>query len=114
MRLDVLPEAFDPILEVVSSYKQICRQAALFEWRVGKGRLLVCALNLPEADPAACYLRRLILDYAASERFQPRTRVAPERLVRLLNLGPVAAQPTGRTDEGFDGRGQLPANKRNP
>jgi len=35
VQFDALPEAFDPILEVVNTYKQISRQAALFEWRVG-------------------------------------------------------------------------------
>jgi hypothetical protein len=114
VELDRLPAAFDPILEVVSSYKQIRRQAALFEWRVGAGRLLVCTLNLPETDPAACYLRRQILDYAAGDQFQPRTRVAPQELARLLNLAPATTPPSARSDEGFDRRGQLPGGKKNP
>ncbi len=55
VQLDLVPEAFDPILEIVSSYKQLRRQAAVFEWRIGAGRLLVCSLSLPEVDPAAAF-----------------------------------------------------------
>ena len=72
VQFDVLPEAFDPILEVVGPYKQLRRQAAIFEWRVGEGRLLVCSLNLPDADPAAAYLRHCLFAYASDKRFQPR------------------------------------------
>jgi hypothetical protein len=31
---------FDPIIEIVSSFKSIVKQASLFEWRVGEGKLL--------------------------------------------------------------------------
>ncbi len=83
---DRMDEAFDPILEVVSSYNIIRKQASLFEWRIGNGRLLVCTLNLSEKDPAAAYLRGCILDYAGSVEFEPRTSVAPLKLAQYLNL----------------------------
>ena len=70
VQLDAVPEAFDPILEVVNSYKTISKQAAVFEWRVGKGRLLVCSLNLPGSDPAAAYFRGCLLTDAAGEQFR--------------------------------------------
>lgn len=114
VQLDAVPEAFDPILEVVSSYKTISKQAAVFEWRVGKGRLLVCSLNLSASDPAAMYFRRCLIAYAGGERFQPRRRVAPEELVRLANLGSRRTPATMNADQGFDRRGQLPKNKTNP
>lgn len=108
VNLDAMPEAFDPILEVVSSYKQIHRQTAILEWRVGPGRLLVCTLELPANDPAAEYLRGQILDYAASEQFQPRIEVSDAQLRRLLNLGAAGSATIAPTDQGFDQRGQLP------
>jgi beta-galactosidase len=77
-------KAFDPIIEVVSSYKYPCPQAALFEWRVGAGRLLVCSLDLAKDDPAARYLRGQILDYTAGDEFQPRTAITPDTLTRFL------------------------------
>ena len=109
VQFDEMPEAFDPILEVVSSYKQVHRQAAVFEWRVGKGRLLVCSLSLPTSDPAAAYFRRSLLAYAAGEQFQPRTQVAPERLEQLLKLAPTAVKPAANPNQAFDEQSILAA-----
>lgn len=111
VNLDALPETFDPILEVVSSYKQLHRQAALFEWRVGQGRLLVCTLQLPPSDPAAAFLQGQILSYAAGDQFQPRTEISPEKLGSLLSLGEAGSPTIAPTDQGFDQRGQLPEKK---
>ena len=108
VQFDPMPEAFEPLLEVVSSYKQIRKQAALFEWRVGQGRLLVCSLHLPESDPAARYLRSRILTYAAGEQFQPRIEVTLDRLAELGRSGPGRPRPAAGTDQGWDERGQLP------
>ncbi|MBI2844448.1 MAG: hypothetical protein HYX78_13720, partial [Armatimonadetes bacterium] len=44
---------FNPILEVVSSYKLVRKQANLFELKVGEGKLLVCTMNFDVADPGA-------------------------------------------------------------
>ena len=108
VQFDAMAETFSPVIEVVSSYKQIRRQAALFEWRVGEGRLLVCSLQLPDSDPAAAWFHRQLLAYAAGEKFLPRTHVSPEQLERLLQH-PSATKPAeAKTDEGFDRRGQLP------
>jgi len=113
VQFDAIPEAFDPIIEVASSYKNIRKQAVLFEWRVGKGRLLVCSLQLPETDPAAVYLRAQLLAYAASEAFQPRTVVPVERLAKMLNTGAPTPEPVRKTDQGLDERGQLPKKSEN-
>lgn len=48
---------FDPIVDVASSVKCVVRQAALFEYRIGEGRLLVCSFRFAESDPAATWLR---------------------------------------------------------
>jgi beta-galactosidase len=97
VQFDVMPEAIDPIVEIVSSYKRIRRQAVVFEWRVGKGRLLVCSLRLPDSDPAARYFRGRMIDYAASALFQPHITVAPEQLMRLLRCAPAAVQSMDKT-----------------
>jgi hypothetical protein len=107
-----VPEAFDPIIEVVSSYKTISKQAAVFEWRVGKGRLLVCALNLSDSDPAAAYFHGCLLQYAAGSQFEPRTGIAPEKLALLLKPASAPGRPAEMQDQGFDKRGQLSGKKR--
>lgn len=75
---------FDPILEVVSSFKLIYKQAAIFEWRVGNGRLLVCSMNLDLTDPAAGYLLDSMIDYMQGDEFKPRTPVDRGTLSALL------------------------------
>jgi hypothetical protein len=111
VQFDDMPEAFDPIVEVVCSYKQIHRQAALFEWRVGDGRLLVCSLSLNDWDPAGAYFRRCLLAYAGGEQFQPRTQVAPERLKQLLKLAPAVIAPAANPNQAFDPRRAAPPKK---
>lgn len=89
--------AFDPIVEVVSSYKHIHKQGAVFEWQVGSGRLLVCTLNLRDSDPAAAYFRQCLLDYAAGDQFQPRMKVEPQQFAQILGLDPESWKPRTRT-----------------
>jgi hypothetical protein len=105
---DNMPELFDPIIEVVSSYKIIRKQACLFEWRVGKGKLLVCSFKLPDSDPGAAWLRQCILEYAASDQFDPHITVSPEKLARLMNIAPPAGEKeeSSLEEEGYDWRGQ--------
>ena len=81
---------------------------------MGKGRLLVCSLNLSDSDPAAAYFRRCLLAYAGGEQFQPRTQVTPEQLVLIIKYVPVASQPMGIPNRGFDEHGQLPTRKIKP
>jgi beta-galactosidase len=111
VQFDDMPEAFDPIVEVVCSYKQVHRQAAVFEWRVGSGRLLVCSLSLNDWDPAGAYFRRCLLAYAGGEQFQPRTKVSPERLKQLLKLPGAVIGPAANPNQAFDPRRAAPPKK---
>jgi hypothetical protein len=90
---------FAPIVEFVS-FKNIFKQASLFEFCVGQGRLFVFSLAIPENDPAACYLFCEILNYLADEEKQvDAIGITPEELM---------AEPTdkviieGATDTAFD------------
>lgn len=100
-----LPLPFEPLIEVVSSFKTLKKQAALLEFGVGAGRLLCCTLNLTGADPAALWLRDALIRYAGSPAFRPRTRIAAEVLAALCD-GTAAAGGTWTTDQGFDARAQ--------
>lgn len=106
VQFNAMPELFDPIVEVVNTYKRIRKQAGVFEWRVGKGRLLVCSLKLPRSDPGAEYLRACLRDYAASDAFRPGTRVSAERFARLTKLPVAGPQAPPKTDEAGDPRVQ--------
>lgn len=102
---DELAAPFDPLLEVVSSFKSIHKQGALFEYRVGRGRLLVCTLNLKSADPVARWLRSQIVKYAASPEFNPSQNLAAS-VIRTRLTQAVQHLETVGTDMAFDARAQ--------
>ena len=54
---------FAPIMELIPSFKRIQRKSLLSEFRVGKGRLLLCGLQIPQNDPAAQWLWRQMILY---------------------------------------------------
>ena len=76
---------FDPIIEVVSTHKNVIRQAALFELRALGGRLLVCGFRFCKNDPAAMWLKGQILRYAQSDAFAPRHTVGRDALLSLMH-----------------------------
>ncbi len=99
--------SFDPIIEVANSYKYIRKQALVFEWSVGKGRLLVCGLNLSKADPAVDYFRQILFDYAAGDQFQPQTQITLETLAKMMQKVPSLQKPEN-TNKALNPNGQLP------
>ena len=82
---------FDPIIEVASSHKYVIRQSALFEYRVGNGRLLVCSMNFSDSDPAALWLKNQLIAYANSEAFDPAYTLSESDLLALINSNVTAA-----------------------
>ena len=81
---------FDPIVEIVSAAKCVIRQAGLFEYRIGKGRLLVCSFNFVGSDPAARWLRDRLVAYAASEAFAPAYSLAADELHAVITAPPLS------------------------
>ena len=76
---------FDPIIDIASAVKFPIRQAGLFEYRVGEGRLLVCSFKFGDRDPAAAWLRARLMKYAAGMSFDPAQRLTPEQLHAVIN-----------------------------
>ncbi len=74
---------FDPILEVVSTHKFVIRQSVLFEFRALNGKLLVCSLNFSDSDPAACWLKNRLINYANSDDFAPVHTLDEKQLCAL-------------------------------
>ena len=77
---------FDPIIEVVTPHKNVIKQAALFEFQILKGRLLVCSFRMDDFDPAACWLKNRLIEYARSEKFQPKYSLDRHQLQSLLHI----------------------------
>ena len=86
---DAVP--YEPIIEVASSHKNVIKRAALFEFAVGEGRLLVSSFNLGYDEPAVKYYKKLLFDYARSADFLPKRRVTPEGLRALASVSYTAA-----------------------
>ncbi|HAI14163.1 MAG TPA: hypothetical protein DCM28_20830 [Phycisphaerales bacterium] len=95
---------FKPILEVVSTYKSVTPKAAMFEYALGKGHLLVCGLNLQKDDPAAALLFDRMISYLANKPDQKNLiPVSHETLSDLIGKGGIHHQQKA-TDQAFDDR----------
>ncbi|MBN2308291.1 MAG: hypothetical protein JXR94_04935 [Candidatus Hydrogenedentes bacterium] len=81
---DELDAPFDPILEIISSAEHVRKQAALFEYRVGKGRLLVSTCIYDPANPSCVALMDGMLRYATGPAFQPQHLLPVAVLERLI------------------------------
>ena len=66
----------EPIIDIASSYKNARREAMLFEYKIGEGRLIVCTLALHDDDAFASWLKNKIVSYAASDAFEPKDEIS--------------------------------------
>jgi len=76
---------FNPIIELVSTHKNVIRQSALFEFEAMGGKLIVCSLNFDCDDPAAKWFRNEIIAYAKSDEFVPCDHIDEEAFDSLVN-----------------------------
>ncbi|MBI2513901.1 MAG: glycoside hydrolase [Opitutae bacterium] len=77
--LDALPRELRPIVEVIDDWYTARRLGLVFEVCVGRGRLLVCGVDLEAggaANPVVRQLRASLLAYAASKQFVPEVEVS--------------------------------------
>ena len=79
-----LPIAFAPILEVVSSYKDLHLQAALWEAQTEGGRLVVCSCHLDPTDPATVALLDGLLTYVSGRDYVAAPNVSLAGLLSLV------------------------------
>lgn len=83
--LDELGLPADAVLYGVGS--DLHRRGYLFEFRLGKGKILVSTLNHDRADmsdPAVAYLTKSLINYAMSDSFQPKLAATRGQLVVAL------------------------------
>ncbi|HKP15260.1 MAG TPA: hypothetical protein VJT85_04320 [Gemmatimonadaceae bacterium] len=85
--LDDAPKAYRPVIQVIDDYHRNHKLAALFETRVGPGRLLACGMNLTETGasrPVARQMLRSLVEYVRSDAFAPSTELDAGLVERLL------------------------------
>lgn len=86
--LSSLPQPLKPIIRCLDSSTDMKSRAYLFEARVGKGKLMVGAMNfqdsLEQADPAGCYLLDCLIKYALGPKFEPAAELDKQYLENLI------------------------------
>ena len=84
--LDETPPSYRPTVQVIDNFERNHKLGLIFETRLGKGRLLICTMDLPglQGKPEARQLLRSLLRYAGSDRFAPRDELPVELLKKLF------------------------------
>lgn len=88
-----------PIVQPIDNFDRNHRLGTIFELKVGKGKLLVCAIDL--LDPAlqsaseAAQLLFSLTRYAASPQFEPPVTVSAETLKTLPGDPPAPSSSRG-------------------
>jgi hypothetical protein len=87
MLLDDLPAALRPTVQVIDDWFTARKLGLVFEAKLGRGRLVVCSVDLQhdmESDPVRRQLRHSMLRYMASEQFSPPVEVSAEQIRGLV------------------------------
>jgi len=112
MNLDAMAQdagvLLKPIVEIVSSFKAIKRQAALAEFNVNQGRLMVCTFRLSPNDPAAVYLLRSCIAYLQRPSLESALEIPATTLRQWMKVG-EQRQTLTATDQGYDERANIKA-----
>ena len=77
---------YRPIVQPIDNFDRNHRLGTIFELKVGYGRLLVCAIDLPGMtnSPEAVQLLSSLEQYTRSPKFAPTREVSPDELRQLL------------------------------
>ena len=84
--LDNTGRDYRPIVQVIDNIERNHKLGLLFEFAVGKGRLLVSMADLEKASayPEGRAFYRSVLEYMISKDFAPKTRITLEDFQRLM------------------------------
>ena len=87
MMLDNTGKDYRPIVQVIDNIERNHKLGLVFEFQVGKGRLLVCMADLEKASsyPEGRQFYRSILEYMTSKDFAPNTKISLQDFHRLMN-----------------------------
>ena len=97
---------FQPIVEIVSTYKMIRKQAGIFEVKIGRGGMLVCTMNVQSEDPAAKALYGAMLRYLSGEEFRPSVELKAAWLLDIMEKN-RNVEVDFTTDECYDTGGHI-------
>jgi beta-galactosidase len=113
VNLATLQRELRPIVAAIDDWNRNWKLAPIFEAKVGRGKLLVCSFDLAtklDERIVARQLRRSLLDYVSSEKFQPAVVVSPEQMrglwfdsLVMRKLGATVTTSSGSGREAIDG-----------
>jgi len=85
--LDATPADYRPTVQAIDNFARNHKLGLIFETRAGKGKLLVCSIDLPalQDKPEARQLLASLLAYAGSKRFDPKAELDAALLRRLFS-----------------------------
>ena len=86
MMLDNTNKGYRPIVQVIDNIERNHKLGLVFEFSVGKGKLLVCMADLEKATayPEGRQFYRSVLEYMTSSDFNPNTHITLEDFQRLM------------------------------
>lgn len=88
MILNQLPGEIQPLIQPIDTWFENRRLGLLFEGKAGKGKLMVCSIDL-KADlgtrPVSHLLLKSILAYMNSPAFDPETELDPSLIRMMIN-----------------------------
>jgi len=84
--LDDTPDNYRPTVQVIDNFERNHKLALIAETKVGKGKMLICAIDLlgHQDKPEARQLLHSLLRYLDSVAFAPRAELDAELLKKLL------------------------------
>ncbi|MCK5462573.1 MAG: beta-galactosidase, partial [Bacteroidales bacterium] len=88
MILDDFPPSLRPLIQPIDTWFENRRLALAFEAATGKGKLLVCSIDLQESldkRPVSRQLLYAVLQYMNSPAFNPGIRLDPGQVRDLLS-----------------------------
>ena len=86
MMLDNTGKDYRPIVQVIDNIERNHKLGLIFEFQVGKGRLLVCMADLESATsyPEGRAFYRSVLEYMTSSDFAPKTHITLDDFRQLM------------------------------
>ena len=94
MILDGLSQDYRPIVQIIDNIERNHRLGLVFEFAVGKGKLLVCMADLEQASlrPEGRQFYLSLLHYMHSDHFRPTTSYSSAELLERLRQKPHEIQ----------------------
>jgi hypothetical protein len=86
LRLDLLPSGLKPIVRIIDDWFTARPLSLVIEGNVGAGKIIICGMDLTRdaSDPVSHQLRKSLLDYMASKKFQPSTEFTLREIESLF------------------------------